>query len=71
MKKTEFQHNATTQRGFDLLNKNLSKKKEFTFPNFEKVFRVECDASRIVIGSMVSKEGRPIAYFREKLNEVK
>lgn len=53
---------------FNALKDRLTQAHVLALPDFEVMFEVECDASGLVIGVVLTQRGRPMAYFSEKLN---
>jgi hypothetical protein len=66
-KGVEFTWGQTQQESFDMLKKQLTEAPLLVLPDFTKNFEIECDASRIGIGGILMQEGRPVAYFSEKI----
>ena len=59
---------AAQDAAFDELKRRLISAPLLMLPDFNKQFDIECDASGIGIGGVLMQEGKPIAYFSEKLN---
>ena len=53
---------------FDTLKDKLTHAPLLQLPDFGKTFELECDASGIGIGGVLKQDGKPVAYFSEKLN---
>ena len=66
-----FYWTEATERSFNLLKKKVTKKHVLKLTNFDSLFQVRCDASGTAIGVVLSQEDKPMAYFREKLNEAR
>lgn len=69
--KTKFKWIEQADEAFQLLKQEVATKPILLLPTFDKLFTLECDASGIVVGGVFSQEGRPVAFFSEKLNEEK
>jgi hypothetical protein len=51
-----------------MLKDKLTHSPLLQLPDFNKTFKLECDASGIGIGGVLLQDCKPIAYFSEKLS---
>jgi hypothetical protein len=58
-------------KSFDNLKKKVIEQPILALPNFNKVFKVDYDASGSTTRAILSQEGSLIAFFNEKLNDAK
>jgi hypothetical protein len=63
-----FSWGATQEHSFNTLIDKLTQAPLLQLPDFGKTFELQCDASGIGIGGVLLQEGKPIAYFSEKLS---
>lgn len=67
-KDVPFVWGTAQEEAFTVLKDKLTHAPLLQLPNFNKTFELECDASGIGLGGVLLQDGKPIAYFSEKLS---
>ena len=65
-----FKWGEDQEKAFQFIKEKVTHAPLLVLPNSAKTFEVECDALGLGNGVVLMKEGRPIAYFSEKLSWV-
>ena len=56
------------QKAFKLMKKSIFRETLLVYPNFSKPFVIHTDASKVLLGAVISQDNKPIAFYTRKLN---
>ncbi|XP_021995301.2 uncharacterized protein LOC110892449 [Helianthus annuus] len=70
-KSKQFIWTPQADAAFNALKQLLSSTPVLALPCFDEVFEVECDASGVGVGAVLTQLGRPVAFYSEKFNDAK
>ena len=68
MKASKFLWTTKATKAFNQIKEKLTTTPILVLPDFSQPFELHCDASKIGIGAVLSQNGKPVAYFSEKLS---
>ena len=68
-KDTKFAWTEVHEKAFNSIKKVLAREVLLAYPDFSKPFEIYTDSSAYQLGSVVTQEDKPIAFFSRKLNK--
>ena len=67
-KTAKWQWTDIEQKAFDTMKHIMSREILLAYPDFNKPFIIHTDASKSQLGTVISQNSRPIAFYSRKLN---
>ena len=67
-KQAKWNWSKECQKAFDTIKKLVSRETLLSYPSSNESFEIHSDASKLQLGSVISQQGKPIAFYSKKLN---
>jgi RNase H-like domain found in reverse transcriptase len=67
-KDVKWQWTDSEQKAFEQMKRIIGRETLLTYSNFDKPFEIYTDASHKQLGSTITQDGKPIAFYSRKLN---
>ena len=56
------------QKCFDAIKRGIVREVLLAYPDFNALFEIHTDASKLQLGAVISQKGKPIAFYSRKMN---
>ena len=70
-KKASWHWDEIHQKAFDLVKTTIARDVVLAYPDYSEKFEIYADASQSQIGSVVTQNNRPLAFFSRKLSDTR
>ena len=68
-KAVPYKWGPTEQKAFEEVKEVISREALLAFPQFDKPFHIYTDASDYQLGSVITQDGKPLAFYSRKMNK--
>ena len=68
-KNAPFHWTSKQQQAFDTIKTVMARETLLFYPDFNKPFEIHTDASHMQLGSVISQDNKPIAFYSRKLSD--
>ncbi len=68
-KKLPWHWDEKHQKAFDLVKVTIVQDEVLAYPDYSKPFEIYADASKTQLGSVITQNNRPLAFFSRKLSD--
>ena len=70
-KNVKYEWKDEHKKCFDVIKRVIGREVFFAYPDFNSLFEIHTDAYKPQIGAVISRKGKPVAFYSQNMNRAK